>query len=53
MRTGKHIFVRITDRGPYIHGRMLDLSRAAARALGMLGSGVERVEATVFRPRKR
>lgn len=52
-RTGKHILVRITDRGPYIRGRMLDLSRAAARALGMLGAGVDRVEAVVFRPRKR
>jgi len=52
-RTGKHIFVRITDRGPYIRGRMLDLSRAAAHALGMLGSGVDRVEAVVFKPRKR
>lgn len=52
-RTGKHIFVRVTDRGPYIRGRMLDLSRAAARALGMLGAGVDRVEAVVFKPRKR
>lgn len=39
-RTGKHVVVRISDRGPFIAGRILDVSRAAAVALGMLGSGV-------------
>ena len=31
--------VRITDRGPFIHGRIIDLSRAAAKAIDMIGSG--------------
>jgi len=41
--------VRINDRGPYIRGRVVDLSRAAARALGIEGSGVARVTVTVVR----
>ncbi len=38
-KTGKTILVRINDRGPYIRGRILDLSKEAARRLGMLGRG--------------
>lgn len=39
--TGKTVTVRINDRGPYIKGRIIDLSRAAARELGI--SGIQRV----------
>jgi rare lipoprotein A len=38
--------VVVTDRGPYIGGRVLDLSRGAAQVLGMIGSGVATVTAT-------
>ena len=38
-RNGKSVVVRINDRGPFIKGRVLDLSRAAARQIGMIGSG--------------
>ena len=38
-RTGKAVLVRINDRGPYIRGRVLDLSRQAAERLGMKGRG--------------
>jgi rare lipoprotein A len=38
--TGKSVTVRINDRGPYIDGRCLDLSRAAFRAIADLGKGV-------------
>ncbi len=38
-RTGKSVIVRITDRGPYVAGRIIDLSKGAAKALGMLSSG--------------
>lgn len=38
-RNGKSVVVRINDRGPFIKGRVLDLSRAAARQIGMVGSG--------------
>jgi rare lipoprotein A len=40
---GKEVDVRITDRGPFSRGRVIDLSRAAAEAIGMLGLGVKDV----------
>ena len=38
-RNGRTVTVRITDRGPYGRGRIIDVSRAAARQLDMIGSG--------------
>ena len=38
--------VRVNDRGPYIHGRELDLSKGAADAIGLTNSGVGRVKVT-------
>ena len=38
--TGKSVIVTVNDRGPYIHGRILDLSQGAARQLGMIQKGV-------------
>jgi rare lipoprotein A len=38
-RTGKAVVVRINDRGPYAHGRVIDLSKASAQALGITGVG--------------
>lgn len=40
---GKEVDVRITDRGPFSRGRVIDLSRAAAQAIDMLGLGVKDV----------
>ncbi len=40
---GKEVDVRITDRGPFSRGRVIDLSRAAAESIGMLGLGVKDV----------
>lgn len=40
VRTGKHLYVPITDRGPYVPGRMLDLSFGAAQKLGMSENGL-------------
>ena len=37
---GKSVVVRINDRGPFVKGRIIDLSVNAARALGMIGAGV-------------
>lgn len=42
-RTGKSVHVTINDRGPFIRGRIIDLSKEAARQLGMLGTGTARV----------
>lgn len=41
--TGKEVEVRVNDRGPYARGRVIDLSRAAAKALGLLELGVKNV----------
>jgi rare lipoprotein A len=40
---GRSIRCRVNDRGPFIKGRIVDVSISAARALGMIGSGVVRV----------
>lgn len=49
-RAGKRIVVVVTDRGPFVHGRDLDLSKAAARALGIGGvSTVSAERVTVVR----
>ena len=42
-RTGKDVVVRINDRGPYAKGRILDLSKAAASALGLKSRGHDAV----------
>jgi rare lipoprotein A len=36
-RNGRSVTVRITDRGPFVRGRVVDLSPAAARAIGVAG----------------
>ena len=46
---GRSVVVRINDRGPYVRGRSLDLSRSAARQIGMTGEGVCRVRVRVLR----
>lgn len=38
-RNGRSVVVRINDRGPYIRGRIIDLSKAAARRLGFVDRG--------------
>lgn len=43
LENGKSVEVTINDRGPYIEGRIIDLSRAAAKALGMIDMGVTEV----------
>ena len=40
---GRSVVVRIADRGPFVRGRIIDLSRSAAGALGIIGSGVGHV----------
>lgn len=46
--SGRSVEVRINDRGPFIAGRIIDLSRAAAALIGMTASGVARVSMTVL-----
>lgn len=42
-RNGRAVVVRVNDRGPFIRGRVLDLSRAAAHSIGMVNSGTAKV----------
>ena len=42
------VTVRVNDRGPYVYGRELDLSQAAAEAIGLTYAGVDVVDATVL-----
>jgi rare lipoprotein A len=44
---GRSVVVTVNDRGPYVRGRVLDLSTGAARAIGLTASGIGRVTAEV------
>lgn len=45
--TGKSVTVRVNDRGPFVGGRVIDVSHAAAESLGMTGRGVAKVKLDV------
>lgn len=47
MVNGREVLVRINDRGPFAKSRIIDLSRAAADVLGMLGQGIKQVVLTL------
>lgn len=49
MRNNKQVIVRVTDRGPFVRGRIVDLSYAAARAIGSISAGVATVKIEVLR----
>lgn len=46
IRNGKSVIVRINDRGPFSHGRVIDLSLGAAKVVGLTSSGVAKVKLT-------
>lgn len=48
LSNGRSVDVRVNDRGPHVGGRIIDLSHAAARALGAVGSGVVQVRVRVL-----
>ena len=48
LSTGKSVTVRINDRGPFVRGRIIDLSDEAARRIGLLGKGVAKVRIEVL-----
>jgi rare lipoprotein A len=45
--SGRSVMVRVNDRGPYVQGRVVDVSYSAANALGMVGQGVAKVKLDV------
>jgi rare lipoprotein A len=47
-RTGRSVVVRINDRGPFIGGRIIDLSTGAARAIGLTSTGIGTVRMDVL-----
>jgi rare lipoprotein A len=48
LRNGRAVVVRINDRGPFKRGRIIDVSKAAAKELGMLNAGVVKVRVENF-----
>ncbi|MDD8031170.1 MAG: septal ring lytic transglycosylase RlpA family protein [Acidobacteriota bacterium] len=54
LENGRQVTVRINDRGPFVRGRIIDLSYAAARLLGIVGPGTSRVKIEVvsFNPKE-
>ena len=47
LRSGKSVIVRVNDRGPFIKGRILDLSLGAAKVIGLTNSGVAKISYTI------
>ena len=47
LKNQRMVEVRVNDRGPFVKGRIVDLSRAAAKRLGMLEDGIVRVKLTI------
>lgn len=52
LNNGKSVVVKVTDRGPFGRGRIIDLSYGAAKELGILSAGVATVEISVYREEK-
>ncbi len=53
LETGKSVIVRINDRGPFIEGRIIDLSKGAAEKLGIIDKGITKVGLRILRwPKK-
>jgi rare lipoprotein A len=48
LKNGRRVMVRINDRGPFVGGRIIDVTRAAASRLGFLKDGVTKVRLTVI-----
>jgi rare lipoprotein A len=46
----QEVLVRVNDRGPFVNGRILDLSYAAAKEMGMIGAGTARVRLEILNP---
>lgn len=49
LRNGKTVLVRVNDRGPHVQGRIIDLSQAAAKKIGLAHAGTARVKLEVLK----
>ena len=50
LRNGKSVIVRVNDRGPYIKGRIIDLTVVAAQKIEMVSDGIVPVRVEVLKP---
>ena len=49
LRNGRAVLVRVNDRGPHVRGRIIDLSQAAAKKIGLAHAGTARVKLEVLK----
>lgn len=49
LKNGKQVTVKVNDRGPFVRSRIIDLSKAAAKQIDMVGAGVAKVKITYRR----
>lgn len=52
LNNNKYIIVRINDRGPFVKGRIIDLSYAAAKEIDLIGTGVAKVKVTALKKKQ-
>lgn len=52
LSNGRKAKVRITDRGPFVEGRIIDLTKKAAKRLGMVNAGIVKVEIKYKKPQR-
>ncbi len=48
LRNGKEVIITVNDRGPFVRGRVIDISRAAANIIGIISRGVTRVRVDII-----
>lgn len=48
LKNNKKVIVRINDRGPFVRGRIIDLNKAAAKEIGLMGRGTVPVKITII-----
>ncbi len=48
VKSGHSVVVRVNDRGPFVHGRLVDVSYAAAREIDLVGAGTAKVKVEVL-----
>jgi rare lipoprotein A len=53
LRTGRSAEARVTDRGPFVHGRIIDCSEGLAKRIGLHGAGHGRVKVDILAPKSR
>ena len=50
LRNGEEVIVKVNDRGPFVKGRIIDLSYGAAKKIGLVPTGIVEVKVEVFHP---